>query len=1267
MFYSEAAMKKIGIFRRLVLILTLLLISGNVTAGAEPLTVNKAAATALEEATSCSVSFNDGGVLTKTLTLDAGKTLEAYAPTPSGKGDFMGWYLGNSLWNLTTPVRGDMTLYARYFKESSTGGTLYSGSGLDSMLPRSVVSPEGIETFYMVKGQKHGLWKGSWRVASGKGVVKVGKKSGKVKALKTGTATLVNSGDKDKPYTCNIIVMAPVLSVKSGKDKKLNLVVGEAGEIELQGIPSENRSSCPVTFYSADTRKVVINDASDDTSVKAGVYAVSRGKTTVYACICGKKYRLKVNITDTCKQTTTDFSAGSIIMNPLQSAVIKHPSFNAKKAVKWSEGNSGELPVNKTKIEGRPKKWKNEVVEITSEGKITAIGTGATFLQGVDEKGNTLDLKVTVKPRAAKSLVFLNRGSKETLKFYKVDNKKAQWSTDQPAVTGKVKETFGKITGLKEGKAEVKCEHGGFTFGSTVYVEDPKCMVTQYDLTEGETRRISLEGTVHSVMWKSSKPEEVFVDENGVVYARKSGKTTLSTNINGKTIKIKVRVKEKEPEPGPEPEPEPEPEFEKLARLHVEGIPDDFSIYNASYEPSTGRTVFGGIVFKGERISWNGIDPKQKIVYTDREGISRFHSGTWSYTNQKGEHFRIICMEGDPVPKLIRDVDFDASEDKGFAIDGEWHPWSDLKNSSGAAMTGGSVSPGSWSVSYNGAKVTFELLGAKSLRDASEAIRGMHDEEFNYDWRLKVVGTEKGRAAETYSAEGAGISNAAVQTIVEGMCFTVKADNDGVWLLDGLRNEIVGSKRSWKELGLADWMSGRDVQPKETLVYTYSEAPEEPKYLEFKFSLSKVACKDEVIRALDGITIGKSSLSANTTLSAQTGTTGYVTVRSSGSVGVRVPDENEMGRDFSVKNATYKTSMAAASPATVSEPSLSVKMHDGLFLNATDETLNNLTSKISSQVRDIMDAKIDALLNGRNYTDLDLLDTDGTKIPFTLALKKSNENRQMTVEYAYMFAGGGAASYSVTLNDKVLVSIETTPSSYGGTKYLKITDPGTDKGERYQEVDNTQFYRISYSVINPPAELMVRDTTLNIRGLYILNDVDEEYQAYYPPPLYRYNPLTHDYELQDNITLLDGTELFDAGENNYQYYVRPDLYKIVPYNKDGSPKAAALVQTTLDSDADKYYIDNGIYKKYNSGSAVIADLYRLKTANGYTGTEADNNSSGWESIARDFARQNVIPDLARATKVTAITNGYSTMTTVPSINESVAVIPVFESEVVKNR
>ncbi len=57
--------------------------------------------------------------------------------------------------------------------------------------------------------------------------------------------------------------------------------------------------------------------------------------------------------------------------------------------------------------------------------------------------------------------------------------------------------------------------------------------------------RVKLKNTYQTVNFVSSRPAEVFIDENGIVYARKKGKkkVNITGSVNGKKIKISVSVK----------------------------------------------------------------------------------------------------------------------------------------------------------------------------------------------------------------------------------------------------------------------------------------------------------------------------------------------------------------------------------------------------------------------------------------------------------------------------------------------------------------------------------------------------------------------------------------------------------------------------------------------------------------------------------------------------------------------------------------------------
>ena len=61
-------------------------------------------------------------------------------------------------------------------------------------------------------------------------------------------------------------------------------------------------------------------------------------------------------------------------------------------------------------------------------------------------------------------------------------------------------------------------------------------------LKAGATTELSFASVDQAVVFKSSKPDSAFIDENGKVSARVAGKSKFTAKINGKTISISVVV-----------------------------------------------------------------------------------------------------------------------------------------------------------------------------------------------------------------------------------------------------------------------------------------------------------------------------------------------------------------------------------------------------------------------------------------------------------------------------------------------------------------------------------------------------------------------------------------------------------------------------------------------------------------------------------------------------------------------------------------------------
>ena len=209
----------------------------------------------------------------------------------------------------------------------------------------------------------------------------------------------------------------------------------------------------------------------------------------------------------------------------------------------------------------------------TKNGSMTAVGEGYSVIKAVDSKGRSVTMNVSVKALPNNPVIYLVKGKSEALKAPKLDIKKSEISAYDDTIVS-VKD--GKVTGLnlssddKPGATDLLCTYKpfeyskGFKYLYRVYVEAPTIETddTLTDAGGSNEKKINLKisldqgalydlsgqyrGIAQAVTWKSSKPAVAFVDENGNIRANSAGntgKTVLSTKVNGVTIKVEVNVK----------------------------------------------------------------------------------------------------------------------------------------------------------------------------------------------------------------------------------------------------------------------------------------------------------------------------------------------------------------------------------------------------------------------------------------------------------------------------------------------------------------------------------------------------------------------------------------------------------------------------------------------------------------------------------------------------------------------------------------------------
>jgi len=489
--------------------------------------------------------ISDGAVFGKTQSVEDGMPVSRPDKDPVKEGyTFICWINGGLEWNFNNPVTADLTLTAKFIANTPAAVSENTGSGLDPV-------PEIVSnTIYLVKGQIYTLNGTNWTLTDGKKFASI-TGAGKITAKKKGEAKVSNGTDN---YT--VIVAEPGFKADAfGKAKKLELMVGGSQDIKdkfaVNSPKAVDDKNYSITWSSANPKIATVNNGC--------VTAVAKGNVNITAYVGGKAYNARVAVSDTWKAPATQDKTDGVLeipMNPLQSVTLKYKSgvFKIKNA-KWS-GDGLEPTYTRNKPDGG---YANNIVKITKAGKITAIGKGTTEISAVEADNETkkIRIKVTVTPVPTKADMYINVAKSEKITFANVKNNKADWSISQNEVFAQLdSRTKGKVMGKKYGSSVVSCSYNGFVFNTRVYVENPEFNTdgnkfkkngNKYTLTmnKGEYyNRVSIKDVFQNITFKSSKPSVAFIDENGVVYARSKGKTNITTNINGKTMKIAVTVNE---------------------------------------------------------------------------------------------------------------------------------------------------------------------------------------------------------------------------------------------------------------------------------------------------------------------------------------------------------------------------------------------------------------------------------------------------------------------------------------------------------------------------------------------------------------------------------------------------------------------------------------------------------------------------------------------------------------------------------------------------
>lgn len=194
-----------------------------------------------------------------------------------------------------------------------------------------------------------------------------------------------------------------------------------------------------------------------------------------------------------------------------------------------------------------------DVATVDQEGNVTAVAKGSAKVTAyINGSAYNCTVKVTEKNVVPKErTLHVVVGQSKTVKLSGLKN--YEWKSGDDTIVSVKKNKF---TAKAVGNTEVTATVGEDTYTVTVYVED--LTVNGAEAAKGKNKytldlNVGVSGEpvamlsfddslAQPVVFKSNKPDVAFVDEDGYVYTRNTGKAKFTAKVDGKTITITVKV-----------------------------------------------------------------------------------------------------------------------------------------------------------------------------------------------------------------------------------------------------------------------------------------------------------------------------------------------------------------------------------------------------------------------------------------------------------------------------------------------------------------------------------------------------------------------------------------------------------------------------------------------------------------------------------------------------------------------------------------------------
>jgi uncharacterized repeat protein (TIGR02543 family) len=225
------------------------------------------------------VTFNYGGVKPNTQVKIKKGSLVARPANPVAAGkSFGGWFADSGFktaYNFGLPVNKNMTIYAKWTS------SVVKPNVLKIRTPLKTVNLTRKKTYQIVTvldGPKGVALKDTLKYKTSNKKVATVSKTGKIKALKAGSATITVTASNGRPLKIKVRVQKKAYSLKKftlkGVPKKRTMKVGKTAQLSVKLNPSK-ATNVKVTFKSSRSSRLSVDKAGKITAKKKGKYKVT--------------------------------------------------------------------------------------------------------------------------------------------------------------------------------------------------------------------------------------------------------------------------------------------------------------------------------------------------------------------------------------------------------------------------------------------------------------------------------------------------------------------------------------------------------------------------------------------------------------------------------------------------------------------------------------------------------------------------------------------------------------------------------------------------------------------------------------------------------------------------------------------------------------------------------------------------------------------------------------------------------------------------------